>query len=372
MRSSAQGVHMHRVMVVGLGKIGSAIACLLIDSGAYQVHLVDVSFEGNDVKRLLNTFPKVHCKIMDIKRDELIQSYLKSHKIEAVISCLPYHLNYPLAVSAKKMKVHYFDLTEDIATTTLIKKLAKNAKTALVPQCGLAPGFTNIVANALMNKFDDCNEVKLRVGALPQNAHNKLLYALTWSTEGLINEYGNLCEAIVDGKQTILMPLEALETLELEGCLFEAFNTSGGLGSLVELAIGKVQNLSYKTIRYPGHCEKMHFLMNDLRLNQDREMLKTLLEGTIPRTYQDKVYIYVTVNGKKYGEFIEEGYYKTILPKHIAGISWSAIQIATSAGICAVVDIILNNTKSYTGFVYQEQLSLDDFLDSRFGIYFKE
>lgn len=363
---------MHRVIIVGVGKIGSAIACLLINSGQYELHLVDVSFEGSDIKRLFTQFPLIKRAMIDIQNDQSIQSYITENKIEAVISSLPYHLNYHLALSAKIASAHYFDLTEDIATTCLVKQLANQANTAFVPQCGLAPGFTNIVAYQLINQFDNCYKVKLRVGALPQCAHNHLLYALTWSTDGLINEYGNQCDAIVDGKQALLQPLEALEAIELDGSSFEAFNTSGGLGSLVELSLGKVQNLSYKTIRYPGHCEKMAFLMNDLKLNHDRQTLKTILERAIPKTYQDKVFIFITVNGIKNDELIEENYYKTILPQTIAGIAWSAIQVSTAAGLCGVVDLILNSKVAYKGFVYQEQLPLNEFLQSPFGVYYKE
>jgi len=361
---------MHRIMIVGSGKIGSAVACFLADSHEYEIHLLDTSFEGSDVKRLLGALPVIQTVSMNIADSSSIESYIQQHQIKAIVSCLPYDLNHYLAVSAKATGAYYFDLTEDVDTTALVKKLAVDAKNAFIPQCGLAPGFTNIVANHLMNQFDSCHQVKLRVGALPQCAHNHLLYALTWSTEGLINEYGNLCEGIVAGKSSKLMPLEGLENLELEGCLYESFNTSGGLGSLVELYLGKVQYLSYQTIRYPGHCDKMRFLMNDLMLNQDRKMLKHILERAVPKTYQDRVLIYVTVSGMKQGEFIEKSYYKTIWPQKVAGLDWSAIQVSSAAGVCAVMDLVLNAAVPYHGLVYQEQLPLRAFLDSKFGKYY--
>ena len=60
--------------------------------------------------------------------------------------------------------------------------------------------------------------------------------------------------------------------------LYEAFNTSGGLGTLADTYAGNVRTMNYKTLRYPGHCEKIHLLMNDLKLNEDRETLKRILE----------------------------------------------------------------------------------------------
>src|SRR5690606_38815715 len=102
--------------------------------------------------------------------------------------------------------LHYFDLTEDTKVTAEVKRIAKDAKTAFVPQCGLAPGFISIAAHHLMKKFDSVETVKMRVGALPENTSNALKYSLTWSTDGLINEYGNPCYAIEHKRQVELRP----------------------------------------------------------------------------------------------------------------------------------------------------------------------
>ena len=135
----------------------------------------------------------------------------------------------------------------------------------------------------------------MRVGALPTNISNALQYSLTWSTDGLINEYGNPCDAIENGKAVRLLPLEGLEEIKIDGLTYEAFNTSGGIGSLADTYHGKVKHFSYKTIRYPGHCEKIKFLMNDLKLNDDRDTLKRIFEHAIPKTFQDVVLVYVSV-----------------------------------------------------------------------------
>jgi len=128
--------------------------------------------------------------------------------------------------------------------------------------------------------------------------------------------------------------------LEVDGLLYEAFNTSGGLGTLAETYEGKVRTMNYKTLRYPGHCEKIHFLMEDLKLNQDRDTLKRILENAIPKTLQDVVLIYASVTGKQKGELYEENYVKKVYPQKISGILWSAIQVTTAAGGCAIVDMV--------------------------------
>ena len=169
---------------------------------------------------------------------------------------------------------HYLDLTEDVASTRAVKQLAAGARTAFIPQCGLAPGFITIVASDLASHFDELQDVRMRVGALPKFPSNALNYNLTWSTDGVINEYCEPCEAIVNGQLRETKPLEELEEFSLDGVLYEAFNTSGGLGTLCETLAGKVRNLNYRTIRYPGHAAIMKALLNDLRLRDRRELLK--------------------------------------------------------------------------------------------------
>lgn len=358
---------MYNVMITGAGKIGSLIACLLADSGDYQVYLADLGFAGADVTRLLQIMPKIKTIALDVKDQNSIEACLQKNTIMAVISSLPYFLNTHVAKAAKAAKAHYFDLTEDTSVAETVKAIAAKASTAFVPQCGLAPGFISIVANSLMKEFDSCHQAKLRVGALPQRVANALHYSLTWSTDGVINEYGNPCYAIEAGKRVVLKPLEGLESIQIDGAEYEAFNTSGGLGSLGELYAGKIQNLNYKTIRYPGHCEKMRLLMNDLRLNEHRETLKEILERVIPKTYQDIVIIYVTVEGLKQGELIEKSYFKKIYPAKISGLEWSAIQVSTASGVCAVVDLVLERSNEYRELVLQENFSLGDVLTNRFG-----
>ena len=361
---------MHNVMVTGAGKIGSLIACLLADSKDYQVHLVDLAFEGGDVVRLLRAMPDIKAVALDVKDQSAMQTYLQKHNMIAVVSSLPYFLNSYVAQAAKSAKIHYFDLTEDVAITAVVKAIAADATKAFVPQCGLAPGFVSIAASSLMQAFEQCHHVKLRVGALPQHTNNGLHYSLTWSTEGIINEYGNPCHAIEGGAEVILAPLEGLESIQINGCAYEAFNTSGGLGSLAELNVGKIQSLNYKTMRYPGHCEKMRFLMNELKLNTDRETLKRILERTLPKTYQDMVLIYISVEGIFQGELIEKSYVKQIYPQCISGLEWSAIQVSTASSICAIVDLVLDRSADYHGLILQEQFKLADVLANRFGKYY--
>ncbi len=360
---------MNRILLLGAGKIGSLIACLLSESGDYDLHV------GESDEATIQHIKELSCSNLSIHRMDatdrnMLERFWESHPIDAVVSCLPYYCNFLVAEIALKYGSHYFDLTEDVEVARHIAKASANAGTAFVPQCGLAPGFISIIANELMTHFEKLDTVKLRVGALPINPSNALKYSLTWSTDGLINEYGNLCHGVENGEAIVLLPLEGYETIEVDGLLYESFNTSGGIGTLAETYRGKLRTLNYKTLRYPGHCEKMHFLMQDLKLNQDRDTLKRVLENAIPKTLQDVVLIYVSVTGKRGGDLFEENYVKKIYPQKIAGRLWSAIQVTTASGLCAVLDLILQFSPPRSGFVTQESIQYKDFLENRFGRYY--
>jgi len=346
---------MHRVLVLGAGKIGALISGLLAESGDYQVGLVDVSGETvRSVARAhgLDTITPIEADAGD---EAQLRELLRRHPADAVVSSLPYYCNPAVARVAREAGVHYFDLTEDVEVTRKVRAIAEGSDKAFVPQSGLAPGFVSIAANELITHFDSLRSVKLRVGALPQHPNNVLKYSLTWSTEGLINEYGNPCLAIDNGRLVEAAPLEGLEEIEIDGTSYEAFNTSGGLGSLGETYGEQSEQMNYKTMRYPGHCEQMRLLMNDLKLNHDRGTLKRILV------------IYVAVAGMQDGELREENYVNKVYPQEIAGRLWSAIQVTTAAGITAVLDMVLTNPGAYQGFVRQEQFRLPEVLANRFG-----
>ena len=329
------------ILVLGAGKIGSLITVLLANCEDYKVYLGNLDLEP--ANHLIETLKLdgVNTLQFDAQNEKELLAAITESKANAVISGLPFYCNPLVADVAAEREVHYFDLTEDVFVTNHVRKVSQDKTTVFMPQCGLAPGFISIAAHALMENFTEIHTVKMRVGALPVNPNNALKYSMTWSTDGLINEYGNLCYGIKEGELATLSPLEGYETITLDGVLYEAFNTSGGLGTLADTYAGKVRNMNYKTMRYPGHCEQIKLLMDDLELNQDRETLKRILENAIPKTLQDVVLIYVAVSGIKDEDFFEENYLKKIYPVQIGGKLWSSIQITTAAGICSVFDIIM-------------------------------
>jgi saccharopine dehydrogenase-like NADP-dependent oxidoreductase len=353
---------MRDIAIVGAGKIGSMIAELLVSSRDYSVTVIDRSPAALD---RLETGVAVTKVAADITQGDMLAKSLEGKY--AVLSAAPYHATRLIAEAAKAAGAHYLDLTEDVASTRAVKQLAAGARTAFIPQCGLAPGFITIVASDLASHFDELHEVRMRVGALPKFPSNALNYNLTWSTDGVINEYCEPCEAIVNGQLRETQALEELEEFSLDGVLYEAFNTSGGLGTLCETLAGKVRNLNYRTIRYPGHAAIMKALLNDLRLRDRRELLKDILENAVPVTLQDVVIIFVTVSGKRGGQLVQETYANKVYAAPVGGRVRSAIQITTAGGICAVLDLLREGRLPQAGLIKQEEIGLELCLANRFG-----
>jgi saccharopine dehydrogenase-like NADP-dependent oxidoreductase len=355
---------MTKLTLFGAGKIGEAIVHLLGRTGDFEIQVID-----SDPVRLAPLMAKnVKCVAHAITDAADMARLIQGQDV--VLSAVPYYLTAMIAKAATAAGAHYLDLTEDVQSTREVMKLAAASKRALIPQCGLAPGFISIVANDLAGRFDTLRDVHMRVGALPTYPTNALKYNLTWSTDGLINEYCNPCLAIRDGGAIETLPLEEVESFSLDGVDYEAFNTSGGLGTLTDSLAGRVENLNYKTVRYPGHRDIVKMLVRDLRLDRRRDLLKDVLETAIPMTRQDVVLVFVTVTGEREGRLQQDTYAKKIYAREIDGRLFSAIQITTAAGICAMVDLLVEGKLPQTGFVRQEQASLADFLGNRFGSYY--
>ena len=178
-----------KIGIVGSGNIGWALKQLLKED--YDIKQGDITdgFDAGDIKQ--------------------VKTFLLG--LDAVISAGPFAVNKNIAQIAAEESIGYFDLTEDVETTEYIRNL--ESKSILMPQCGLAPGAINICASGMMEEFDSVNEVLMRVGALPRFTTNEMSYYLSWSTNGLINEYCNEADAIYEGKAVKLMPLEGAETV---------------------------------------------------------------------------------------------------------------------------------------------------------------
>lgn len=346
-----------KIAVLGLGKVGHLAAELLVDSG-FEV-------TGIDARPLKAPFAT---KTVDLSDTAALKDALAGQ--EAVLSCLPYHLNIGVSTVAHSLGLHYFDLTEDVPTTKHIRELSKTSKGLMAPQCGLAPGFVGIVAADLAAQFDTVRSIRLRVGALPQNPTGILGYAFNWSPEGVVNEYLNDCEVIEEGVLKTVSAMEWNEAIFIDGMQLEAFTTSGGLGTMCETYLGKIENLDYKTMRYPGHVKLMNFFFHELLMRENRAEAGRILTNAKPPVEEDVVYVHVAAEGKVDGQLRRKEFVRSYYPIEIGSKSRTAIAWTTSASVVAVIEMVRGGALPAKGFLKQEEIPLKPYLATRTGGYY--
>jgi saccharopine dehydrogenase-like NADP-dependent oxidoreductase len=350
-----------KIGIVGAGKVGATIATLLesckfCKSVALADTRANVPLAGLKKSRLVS---------LDAKDPAALAAFMAG--VDAVVSAGPYFLNKTIAAACAKAKVSYFDLTEDVGTTAYVRRLAKKSKATFMPQCGLAPGAINIVGGSLAATLSNVRQCEMRVGALPLNASNQMKYYLSWSTAGLINEYCQLGEALHNGRRIATLPLDGVERITIDGVEYEAFNTSGGVATMCETFAGQVQELNYKTLRYPGHRDLMKFLLQDLNLATRQDLVTQIFDHEVPLTESDVVVFYVSVVGNENGGGLKQrSFIKKLHGGVVEGRKLNAIQLTTAAGIVGVLELFAAG-KLPRGFVRQESVSLADFLATQWG-----
>ena len=250
-------------------------------------------------------------------------------------------------------------------------QLSQTAKAVMAPQCGLAPGLIGIIGANLSNRFTKLRDIELRVGALPRYPNGLLAYSFTWSPAGVINEYINDAEVIHNRVRKMVPSLDGIESINIEGRDYEAFTTSGGLGTMCRTYEGKVDTLNYKTIRYPGHAQLMRFLLYELILKEKRELVETILTEAKPPVADDVVLVYAVVEGWKGDALAREEYYRSFHPIDINGKKWRAISWTTAASIAAVVEMVADQKLPQKGFIKQEEIDFNTFMETKNGQLFK-
>jgi saccharopine dehydrogenase-like NADP-dependent oxidoreductase len=350
-----------KIAVLGLGKVGTLVADLLNDAGFEVIGYDSVSREDLKYKVITG----------DVTNYDFIKAELS--KVDAVVSCLPYHLNMRIVDAAYENGISYFDLTEDVKTADYIESLSKKSRGVMAPQCGLAPGFIAIAGSSLAKKFNKIRSIELRVGALPQSPQGDLGYAFNWSAEGVVNEYLNDCKILKDGEIKFVPAMQDLEQIIINGTVLEAFTTSGGLGTMCETFKDKVDELNYKTMRYPGHMKLMRFFFHELLMRENRIEAGEILVNAAPPVSNDVVYVHAAVDGMRESvgkeRHFKDEFVKAYYPQKICGKMWRAISWTTACSICSAIELVAKG-KIKEKFVKQENINLEDFLNTKSGSYY--
>jgi lysine 6-dehydrogenase len=254
-----------KFLVLGAGRMGLGAAFDLVHNAGYDVTVADMDQQRLDVVRNHVGSPKLETLLLDCGDDEAVVRTMRGH--DAVISCIVYMMNVRMARAAIRAGVHFCDLggnNDVVAEELALDAEARAAGVNVIPDCGLAPGMVAVLAMHGAARFDRLDELHIRVGGLPQDPKPPLDYQIVFSVEGLINEYIEPARVIRGGEVHTVESLTEIESLEFRAPYgrMEAFQTSGGTSTLPETFLGKIRELDYKTIRYPGHCEKFKTMVD--------------------------------------------------------------------------------------------------------------
>jgi len=305
-----------RMLVLGAGLQGSACAYdLLQDKDVTEVRLADHHL--GHIPEFLAPYsgPRLLPTLLDVRDHEAVLSVMRQS--DAVMSAIPYYFNYDLAKLAVDAGVHFCDLggnTEIVFKQKELDADARRKNITIVPDCGLAPGMVNILAEYGIRQLDSVDSVKIYVGGLPQHPEPPLNYMLVYSLEGALDYYTTLSWVLRNGKRTHVKALSEREpvTFDSVGTL-EAFHTAGGLSTMAFRYEDKVPTMEYKTLRYPGHAA----LMEDIRAMGLLDLTPVDVKGikvvprdafiasVMPKLFKPKgrdlVALRVVVSGKKSG-----------------------------------------------------------------------
>jgi len=366
------------IIIAGSGGIGRAAGLILAEKEAFDCNIyfgdryleashasVDFVHEGVGQKDI--------CYPFLLPEDGITEDIVEIlQKGDIILDCLPGSQAPRLAQMAKDYNLHYANLTEYVNETNQVTEIAKDANTGFILQTGLAPGFINVLAMKLLNSFcddfqvDKVKKIKMKVGALSKNAIAPYFYAFTWSPIGVSTEYVKDAIVVRDYKKTLVPSLSETKGIIIDGDHYEENFTSGGAADLPDALAGRVKELDYKTLRYPGHYKWVKSILEEVPDGTDKiPYLEETMLRRIPTVEDDVVVIYANVIGKDHKGILrsKEKSYK-IYPTLVGSKKLRAIQTTTAAPLCESARMLLSG--NYKGAVFQSQINPDEFINGPF------
>jgi len=311
------------ILVLGSGMMGQAISYDLLNYSNFDnITIADINIKNlESAKKFLKNSNVIYKKIDVKNKNEIVKIFGKNN---IAISAIPYNYNYGLSKIAISKKTHFIDLGGNNNIVKKQKSLfdeARKNEINIIPDCGLAPGITSIITKDIVDQIENIKFIKLRVGGLPLKPKPPLNYQIVFSPNGLINEYIEK-SVILKNKNIIkkksMTEIEKIYFPKPFGIL-ESFLTSGGTSTLPYTYRDKIDYLDYKTIRYPGHCEKFKVLIDVILRNEKsikingveikpRDFLIEILNKLLPRNKKDVVLLKVESIGEKNGKKVSIDY----------------------------------------------------------------
>jgi lysine 6-dehydrogenase len=359
-----------KILVLGAGRMGLGAAFdLAHNSDCERVTVADVDMER--ARAVVETVggQRLEAAQVDVANHGQVVELMRGH--DAAISCVVYSYNLQLARAAIEARVNFCDLGGNnavVASELALDEEAKRAEINIIPDCGLAPGMVSVLVAHGAARFEELEEIHIRVGGLPQHPRPPLNYQIVFSVEGLINEYIERARVICDGRIIEIDSMTEIERLSFPAPFeeLEAFQTSGGTSTLPETFLGRVRELDYKTIRYPGHCEKFKLLVDlglcsgeaievDGARLSPRRMLGELLLRHLPADEPDVVLVLVEFRGRPPGKSSLETLRYYIIDRFDEATGLSAMQRTTSFPASIIAQMMARGETLAKGAIPQER-----------------
>lgn len=362
-----------RIVIAGSGGIGSATGLMMRElCDEVDVYMADANSktanaaaawisDGSDRQGIVEA--------IEIPKDGANDAFGKVlRKADIVLDCLPGSQAPRIARLAREHNLHYANLTEYVKETDEVRKIAEGAEKGFILQTGLAPGFIDVLANQLFQRF--CREygvgkvdsVLMKVGALTKSSSGPTFYGFTWSPIGVATEYVEPAIVMRDYKKTERPSLSERGTIIIDGVTYEEDLTSGGAADLPDALEGRVRELDYKTLRYPGHYAWIDSILKEIPNGNGRaSALQARMERDVPLVEDDIVVIYSSVKGRDcdgHLRIAEKSY--RIEPTKIGARKLRAIQSTTAAPLVESARLLL--TGKYKGVVLQSQIDPEEFM----------
>ncbi len=338
-----------RVSIVGAGNIGSALAACLGTAGGFAVEVIDPSEEALDRLRDLNLPVSLH----HLGSHEPLANLLKQSDV--TVAAVPERAVPAIARAAASAGTHFLDFSPLHADTRqALERLA--GERVVLNGCGVSPGLVENIASSLLARCAPVSELTIRVGSIPRLPTNRLGYGQIWDIDGLIDEYTMPCEALRGGERIHLAPLEGKEHVVLDGVTYEGFTTSRGLKDLAMFAAAGVCNVTFKTLRYPGHLEHMQFLLDDLGLKNRRDMLRSLLLNGLPIIEEDELVMFLTAGSARGARKLEASSSYRFRPSPALG-PFNAMTSVAAGYAAGLLSLLRNGDLGERGFLAHHSVS---------------
>lgn len=361
--ASASRPRPFRVVIVGAGRIGTALGLLLREKLEFEILLVDPTEPARRrAEGLALPFAEV-----DPSNAAHLDRVLAG--ADAVVAAVPSSATPLVAAAARRSGTHYLDLGDDGAALEAVRREADAAQGSFVAQCGISPGLVSSLVLDLAAQSTAPADIDVRIGSLPPQPVGRLGYGLIWDVDATLREYTRPSLALIDGREALLDPLSRREPLCLRERDYEVFVSGNIPATLCRRLAGKVSSLVSRTIRYPGHADCMAFLLDEMKLRERVYLLRNLFLNALPDVPDDQLLIAISATPRGRADATKH-FRRVVEPALTGGVPIGAMRRTAASHVAAVLDLLRQGRIAGAGIHAQEDIPLALLRENRFLAWF--